>query len=687
MKAIAVDTGGTFTDMVALDQETGALSVLKLPSTPDDPGRAIIDGVREAFGEGVAPSDVLSLSHGTTVGTNALLTGSGARVGLFVTEGFGAINDVWHLAPSEDSSRATSVYVEKKPPVLPRFRREAKERVNYKGEAVKTLDEEAAAEAVRSLGRRGIESVAVVLLFSFLNPDHEERIARIIERELPGASVSLSSKVLPQMREFPRLSTTVANAYIAPKMGAYLATLEERVRAERVTSDALYIMQSNGGVARIGSVTPVTTILSGPCAGALAAMSIASAAGHANAVSLDMGGTSTDIALGQEGRVVETTSGRIGDWELAVPMLMINTIGAGGGTIAAVESGGGLRVGPESAGADPGPVAYGKGGTQPTVTDANLVLGFLDPDSKLAGRVSLDRDGAHQAIEEMGAQLGLSALQTAEGIVRIVNAKMEEGIRAVSTEQGYDLREFALVAFGGAGPVPAGRLAADLKMRKIIVPPAPGVTSALGLLMADPRRDYVRSRLRLMSELDAAELSATLADLQAQAEREFMEEGYALSQLRREFAVDVRYLGQGYELTIPFGDASEVSPEDVAAARTRFDEAHEKAFGHAAPDEEAEAVNYRLRASAVVPKAELKRQAAAKAGAHIARSGERPACFDSAKGMIPCPVYDRMRLAPGHRFDGPAIVDQLDSTTVVYPGQRAVVDDYLNIVIDAAPGG
>ena len=687
MKAIAVDTGGTFTDMVALDQETGALSVLKLPSTPDDPGRAIIEGIREAFGEGIAPSDVLSLSHGTTVGTNTLLTGAGARVGLFVTEGFGAINDVWHLAPSEDSSRATSVYVEKKPPVLPRFRREAKERVNYKGEAVRPLDEDAAVEAVRSLGRRGIESIAVVLLFSFLNPEHEERIGRVIERELPGASVSLSSKVLPQMREFPRLSTTVANAYIAPKMGAYLATLEERVRAERVTSDALYVMQSNGGVARIGSVTPVTTVLSGPCAGALAAMAIASTAGYGNAVSLDMGGTSTDIALGQQGRVLETTSGRIGDWELAVPMLMINTIGAGGGTIATVESGGGLRVGPESAGADPGPVAYGKGGTQPTVTDANLVLGFLDPESKLAGRVSLDRDGAQQAIEEMGRQLGLSALQTAEGIVRIVNAKMEEGIRAVSTEQGYDLREFALVAFGGAGPVPSGRLAADLKMAKVIVPPAPGVTSALGLLMADPRHDYVRSRLRLMSELDAAELSATLSDLRAQAEREFTAEGYALSQLRMEFAVDIRYLGQGYELTIPLGDADEVSAEEVVAARTRFDEAHEKAFGHAAPEEEAEAVNYRLRASAVVPKAELKRQAEAKAGAHVARVGERPACFDSAKGLIPCPVYDRTRLAPGHRFDGPAIVDQLDSTTVVYPGQRAQVDDYLNIVIDAAQGG
>ena len=683
MKAIAVDTGGTFTDMVVLDQETGALSVLKLPSTPDEPGRAIIDGLREAFAGGVTPADVLSLSHGTTVGTNALLTGAGAHVGLFVTEGFGAINDVWHLAPSEDSSRATSVYVEKKPPVLPRFRREAKERVNHKGEVAAPLDEAAAVEAVRSLGRRGVESIAVVLLFSFLNQAHEERIAEIIDRELPGTSVSLSSRVLPQMREFPRLSTTVANAYIAPKMGAYLATLEERVRAEQVTSDALYVMQSNGGVARIGSVTPVTTVLSGPCAGAMAAMAVASTAGFDNVVSLDMGGTSTDIALGQQGRVLETTSGRIGDWELAVPMLMINTIGAGGGTIATVESGG-LRVGPESAGADPGPVAYGKGGAQPTVTDANLVLGYLNPESKLAGRVSLDRDGAERAIAEMGARLGLGTLETAEGIIRIINAKMEEGIRAVSTEQGYDLREFVLVAFGGAGPVPSGRLAADLKMAKVIVPPAPGVTSALGLLMADPRHDYVRSRLRLLSELDADELTALMRGLRAQAEREFTAEGYAIEQLRMEFAIDIRYLGQGYELTVPLGSESEVSQQDVASARAQFDAMHEQMFGHAAPDEDAEAVNYRLRASAVVPKATLKQQQPADTDAAVALAGERSVCFNSAQGMIACPVYDRALLAPGHHFDGPAIVDQLDSTTVVYPGQSALVDDYLNIIINVA---
>ena len=684
MQAIAVDTGGTFTDMVVLDQDTGALSVLKLPSTPSDPGQAIIDGLGEVFGGAVSPADVLSLSHGTTVGTNALLTGSGARVGLFLTEGYSAINDVWHLAPSEDTSKMAGVFLTKNPPVQPRLRREAKERVNYRGDVVTPLDVEAATDAARSLAKRGIESVAVVLLFSFLNPAHEERIAEIVAQELPGASVSLSSKVLPQMREFPRLSTTVANAYIDPKMGAYLAALERRIRELGVTSDALYVMQSNGGVARIGSVTPVTTVLSGPCAGAMAGMEVARAAGYENAVSLDMGGTSTDIALGQQGRVLETTTGRIGDWELAVPMLMINTIGAGGGTMATVEAGGGLRVGPESAGADPGPVSYGKGGTQPTVTDANLVLGFLNAESKLAGRVALDKAGAYRAIEEMGERLGLTTLQTAEGIIRIINAKMEEGIRAVSTEQGYDLRDFVLVAFGGAGPVPSGRLAADLKMPRVIVPPAPGVTSALGLLMADPRRDYVRSRLRLMSELDADELSATMRDLRGQAEREFLAEAYTLDQMRLEFTIDIRYLGQGYELTIPLGSESAVTGEDVAAARARFDAVHEQMFGHAAPDEEAEAVNYRLRASAVVPKASLQRRPPATTTADAARAGEREVCFDAAEGLAPCPVYDRALLEPGHRIEGPAIVDQLDSTTVVYPGQRARVDDYLNIIIDVA---
>ncbi len=681
MQTIAVDTGGTFTDIVVLDSDTGDLRVLKLPSTPADPGQAIADGIAELLGSGVAVDQVASLSHGTTVGTNALLTGRGAKVGLFITEGFGAINDVWHLAPPEDTSRTPSLYEAKNAPVQPRLRREAKERVNHRGEVLTPLDEASVVEAVRSLVSAGVESIAVVLLFSFLNPEHEQQIAAIIAREAPGVGVSLSSRVLPQMREFPRLSTTVANARIAPMMVRYLEVLEQRIRSQGVDSEALYVMQSNGGVARISSVMPITTVLSGPCAGAIAGIQVAEAAGFKNVLSLDMGGTSTDIAIGQEGRVLETTSGRIGDWELAVPMLMINTIGAGGGTMASIDGGGGLRVGPESAGADPGPVCYGQGGTQPTVTDANLVLGFLNPDTKLAGRVSLDRAKALEAIEGLGKQLGLGPLATAEGIVRITNAKMEEGIRAVSTEQGYDLREFALVAFGGGGPVPAGRLAADLRMANIVIPPNPGVTSALGLLMADPRRDYVTSRLRLVSELKASELTTLLDELRQRAEAEFTAEGYALSQLNLEFAVDIRYLGQGYELTVPVGDSSAVADADLATLRRSFDELHERSFGHSAPDEDAEAVNYRLRASALVTKATLRKHPQTTTYLSTASTGQRDVCFDASVGVTATPIYDRSLLGPGHTIQGPAIIEQVDSTTVVYPQQRATVDAYMNLVI------
>ena len=683
LKAIAVDTGGTFTDMVVLDQDTGEVDVLKLPSTPSDPGEAIIAGLKELLVGSFAPGDVLSLSHGTTVGTNRLLQGQRERIGLFVTEGFGGINDVWHLPRQEDSTGG-QVYIERLPPVLPRFRREAAERVNADGDVTRPLDREAAAEAVRSLARLDIDAIAVVLLFSFLNPAHEEELAEIILKEIPNCSVSLSSRILPQVRERPRLSTTVANANIDRAMSSYLVSLEHRIREQHVTTEQLYVMQSNGGIGRLSTVVPITTVLSGPCAGAQAGMQVGQAAGFANVVSLDMGGTSTDIALGQDGRVLETTTGRVGDWELAVPMLTINTIGAGGGTIARVDGGGGMRVGPESAGADPGPACYEKGGTEPTVTDATLVLGFLDHGRKLGGRVALNRQAAERAIAAVGDELGLDVLQTAEGIVRITNAKMEEGIRAVSTEVGYDLRDFALVAFGGAGPIPAGMLASDLKMTKVVVPPSPGVTSAMGLVMADLRRDYVRSRLRLMSELTADELATVLADLRGQAEREFEHEGFGPEEVILEFFIDIRYLGQGYELTIPIGNESAAGPESVAAARRHFDEHHEQLFGHNAPGEEAEAVNYRARATVTVPKVTLKRADRATGPVSEARTGERPVCFDAAAGSAPCPIYDRTLLKPGHAIDGPAVVEQLDSTTVVYPGQSAVIDDYLNIVITTA---
>ena len=679
MKTVAVDTGGTFTDMVVLDHESGEIEALKTPSTPHDPGQAILDGIRELLAGGLGVGEVASFAHGTTVGTNILVQGKGARVGLLITDGFSGVNDVWHIP--RFGSDLSDIYVEKNPPVEPWLREEVVERVDFKGNVKKPLDAEQAREAVKRLKKKGAESVAVMLLFSFLNPAHEQALAEMIREEFPGVSVSLSSEILPQIREFPRLSTTVANARLAPAMTDYLGKLAQGLKDLGVATEQLYIMQSNGGVAKITSVIPITTLLSGPCAGSEAGMQIADSAGFPNMVSFDMGGTSSDIALGEGGSVLEQTSVLIGDWEIAAPMLMINTIGAGGGTIAWIDGGGALQVGPHSAGADPGPVAYDKGGTQPTVTDANLLLGFLHPEHLLGGKVKTNKQKAYEAVADMGAQLGIEPMAAAEGIIRIINAKMEEGIREVSTERGYDLRNFALVAFGGAGPVHAGRLAADLGMSKVVVPPMPGVSSALGLIMADPRRDFVRSRLQDLQEIGAGELSRLFASLRDQALAEFQADGFAEDSIAFAFSIDLRYQGQGYELNVPAGTSPDVGADAVADIRERFDQAHEQLFGHSAKTEPAEAVNYRVRATVRAPKFTMKRAAPAVGPASDARIGEREVYFDRASGMRPTPVYDRALLAPGHEIAGPAVVEQLDSTTVVYPGQSAAVDDYRNLVI------
>ncbi len=679
MKTVAVDTGGTFTDMVVLDHESGEIEALKTPSTPHDPGQAILDGIRELLAGGLGVGEVASFAHGTTVGTNILVQGKGARVGLLITDGFSGVNDVWHIP--RFGSDLSDIYVEKNPPVEPWLREEVVERVDFKGNVKKPLDAEQAREAVKRLRKKGAESVAVMLLFSFLNPAHEQALAEMIREEFPGVSVSLSSEILPQIREFPRLSTTVANARLAPAMTDYLGKLAQGLKDLGVATEQLYIMQSNGGVAKITSVIPITTLLSGPCAGSEAGMQIADSAGFPNMVSFDMGGTSSDIALGEGGSVLEQTSVLIGDWEIAAPMLMINTIGAGGGTIAWIDGGGALQVGPHSAGADPGPVAYDKGGTQPTVTDANLLLGFLHPEHLLGGKVKTNKQKAYEAVADMGAQLGIEPMAAAEGIIRIINAKMEEGIREVSTERGYDLRNFALVAFGGAGPVHAGRLAADLGMSKVVVPPMPGVSSALGLIMADPRRDFVRSRLQDLQEIGADELSRLFASLRDQALAEFQADGFAEDSIAFAFSIDLRYQGQGYELNVPAGTSPDVGADAVADIRERFDQAHEQLFGHSAKTEPAEAVNYRVRATVRAPKFTMKRAARAAGPASDARIGEREVYFDRASGMRTTPVYDRALLAPGHEIAGPAVVEQLDSTTVVYPGQSAAVDDYRNLVI------
>ena len=682
MKTIAVDTGGTFTDMVVLEHETGEVEVLKTPSTPHDPGQATLDGLAELIAGGLRAEEVASFTHGTTVGTNILVQDKGARVGLLITDGFSGVNDVWHIP--RFGSDLSDIYVEKNPPVEPWLREEVVERVDFQGNVKKPLDVNQAREAVKRLKRKGAESIAVVLLFSFLNPTHERALAEMLAEEFPDGSVSLSSEILPQIREFPRLSTTVANARLAPAMTEYLGKLAQGLKGLGITTEQLYIMQSNGGVAKITSVIPITTLLSGPCAGSEAGMQIAASAGFTNMVSFDMGGTSSDIALGEDGRVLEQTSVLIGDWEIAAPMLMINTIGAGGGTIAWIDGGGALQVGPHSAGAEPGPVAYDKGGTQPTVTDANLILGMLHPEYLLGGKVKTNKQKAYEAIADMGAQLGIDPMGTAEGIIRIINAKMEEGIREVSTERGYDLRNFVLVAFGGAGPVHAARLAADLGMSKVVVPPMPGVSSALGLIMADPRRDFVRSRLRGLADIDASELSAVFTELRQQALSEFVTDGFDGDSIEFAFSLDLRYQGQGYELNVAAGASATLDSSAIAELRERFDRAHEQLFGHSAKGEPVEAVNYRVRSTVRVPKFSMKRYDQASGSADAAKVDEREVYFDRQSGMTPTPVFDRALLSPGHEVVGPAIVEQLDSTTVIYPGQRAVVDDYRNLVISTA---
>ncbi len=682
MKTVAVDTGGTFTDMVILDHDSGEVEVLKTPSTPHDPAQAIIDGMGELVSGGLETSDIASFTHGTTVGTNILVQDKGARVGLLITGGFSGVNDVWHIP--RFGSDLSDIYVEKNPPVEPWLREEVVERVDFQGNVKKPLDVEQAREAVKRLKKKGAESIAVVLLFSFLNSEHEQALAKMIRDEFPDGSVSLSSEILPQIREFPRLSTTVANARLAPAMTDYLSKLVERLRGLGVGTEQLYIMQSNGGVAKITSVIPITTLLSGPCAGSEAGMQIAASAGFSNMVSFDMGGTSSDIALGENGNVLEQTSVLVGDWEIGTPMLMINTIGAGGGTIAWIDGGGALQVGPHSAGADPGPVAYDKGGTQPTVTDANVILGYLHPEHLLGGKVKTNKQKAYEAIADMGKELGIDPMGTAEGIVRIINAKMEEGIREVSTERGYDLRNFVLVAFGGAGPVHAGRLAADLGMSKVVVPPMPGVSSALGLIMADPRRDFVRSRLRPLDEVDASTLGAIFADLQDQAVSEFRHDGFEEDSIRCAFSIDLRYQGQGYELNVPAGHSVDLDNAALVGLRERFDQAHEQLFGHSVKGEPVEAVNYRVRATVRVPKFSMKRYGRANAPVGAAKIGEREVYYDRSSGMTLTPVYDRTLLDPGHEIPGPAIIEQLDSTTVVYPGQHAVVDEYRNLIVSTA---
>ncbi|MBI2367871.1 MAG: hydantoinase/oxoprolinase family protein [Deltaproteobacteria bacterium] len=680
---VTVDTGGTFSDFVFFNEETGEIAITKVPSTPKEPFEAVMNGVKELIDRGVAAKDISFFSHGTTVGTNALLEEKGAKTGLLVTEGFRGIYEVMEQTRGYGPATYDLFFEKPRLLALPYYTEEIPERVDFRGNALKSIDVVAAREAIKRLKKKGVQSVAVCFLFSFLNPDHELKIKELFAEEFPQARLSLSYEVLPQIREFYRLSTTVINAYIQPVMSSYLSRLESRMRELGVTTPKLYIMQSNGGVSTFkGSAEkPVATVLSGPAGGVIASMGTCERVGINDLITFDMGGTSCDVALIHQGNPVITTQGKISMRPISLPMLDIHTVSAGGGTIARIDAVGGLQVGPDSAGADPGPVSYDRGGQEITVTDANIVTGVLDPDQFLGGRMKLNKAKAERLLEEKIAKpLKLNLLEAADGVIKIINVKMEEAIKAVSSARGYDIRDFTLVAFGGGGPMHAGRMALDLGIPSVLVPLTPGVHSALGLLMSDVKHDYVRSKLVGLDDLDLNDINHLFAQLIDRAKADLQDEDFRDDEIKIEPYLDLRYAGQGYELTVPC-PMPPLKPEDLKVMRQRFDTMHEQNSGHKAETEPVELVSLRLISLGLVPQAKLSPGKVTGRKVEEAKTGERKVFFGKEHGTLNTQIYTRDLLETGHQIDGPAIVEQLDTTTVIQPEQEASVDEYRNIII------
>ncbi|GAB5377431.1 MAG: hydantoinase/oxoprolinase family protein [Acuticoccus sp.] len=683
---VGVDSGGTFTDVCLFDEATGQTDVWKVSSTPSDPSEGIASGVAEGMARAVPGEDkpaarIAYFGHGTTVATNALITHRGALVGLVTSEGFRDLLEIGR-------QKRPSLYdlFEDKPHTLVRrsLRKEAAERLRHDGTVETPLDEDAVRKAARELAAEGCGAVAICFLYSFVDPAHETRARAIVAEELPDAFICASHEIAPEFREFERLSTTVVNAYLGPIMQRYISRLKPRLEALGMAAPP-HLTQSNGGVVSFeaASRTPVRAVLSGPSTGVVAAEAIGREAGFSNLITFDMGGTSTDVALMQGGQPKLASEAIVHGYPIKAPMLDIHTVGAGGGSIAHIDTGGLLKVGPQSAGADPGPVCYGRGATAPTVTDANVVLGTLNPTHLLAGRMPIRRDLAEKAIGALGEELGLSTMETAEGILAVVSANMARAIRTISVQRGHDPRDYALMAFGGAGPLHAARLAAELDMARIIIPPSPGIMCAIGLLLTDLRADFAATRLMPAIADAAGKAEATLAPLVAEAEAWLAAEHVAADARRLSRTVDMRYRGQNYELAVRVPEGP-VTGDSIARLVEGFEDAHKQRYGFLADEEEVEFVTFRVEAFGVVEKARLPASEPGPADPAPARIGLRETYFASAGKVVETPVYGRDALAAGMIVEGPAIVEQMDTTTVVPPGMRLAVDRMANLVMEAA---
>jgi N-methylhydantoinase A len=681
---VGVDTGGTFTDLIAVEQKTGELRRAKVPSVSTDPSAAVLDAMDNLFADGIDPGDISLFVHGTTVATNALLEGKGVRTGLLITRGFRAVYEARGWSQPSGSDLLDTFY--QKPPLLASqwLTEEVRERLDYRGEVVTALDEAALRDSVHRLKAKGVEALAVCFLFSFLNPEHERRAAEIVAEIAPECRISLSSNVLPVIREYPRLSTTVIDAYVGPTIADYLMRLERRLIDRGLKTPQLFLMQSNGGLMRIslGARHPNQTLLSGPAAGVIAGAELARVARRRHVITFDMGGTSTDISVIVDGRLLETTQGQIAGQDIGTPMLRVRTLGAGGGTIAWIGKDGLLKVGPRSAGSVPGPACYGRGGQEPTVTDANVALGALSGDTVLAGSLRIDAERAARAIETVANPLGLDLLQGAAGILRIVNTQMAVDLRLALQEQGQDPRKFALVAFGGAGPLHAAALARSVGIPTVLVPPYPGLNCAIGMLQTSVRHSYLKSEVGVLSRFPTRRMNDLFRDLREQAMAEASEEGFAPEAVKLTRLLDLRYPHQGY--TLPVACPADLADEDKARLKQAFDDVHLQVYGQSAPKEDAEIVTFRLQAEIEVPRLELPKLAHGDGRAERALKGERPLFDIDANRFARAKVYDRQTLMAGDCIAGPAIIDQFDATTVVLGGQTATVDDTATIMIEAS---
>ncbi|WP_410766297.1 hydantoinase/oxoprolinase family protein [Haloferax sp. DFSO60] len=678
-RRVGVDIGGTFTDIVTIHD--GAVSVSKTPSTPDNPDEAVISGL-EAVSEreGFALEAIEFLAHGTTVATNAVLEGEWADTALVTTEGFRDVLEIGRQARPD----LYDFQVEKPTPVVERDRRyEVRERLDERGNVLTELDEDGVRTLATELIDADVDSVAICLLYAFEDDSHERRVHDILADEGLDTSYSLSSVVLPEIREYERSLTTALNGALKPVMDRYIGSLESRVEAHGVGAE-LKIMQSNGGIitADIARERPVNTLLSGPAGGVQGATYVAGLSGERNLITMDMGGTSCDVSLVEDGTPLVSTDTEVGDYPIAVPTIDIHTVGAGGGSVAWIDAGGALRVGPKSAGADPGPICYGRGGERPTITDANLLLGRIDPHAFLSGELGVKiEDVRRHFTEEIADPLDMSVTEAAQGVLDVANANMARALRVVSVERGYDPREFGLVAFGGAGPLHACKLADELDIPTVIVPRTAGVLSALGLLISDILYDYSTSRVRPWDAVSPDDLQSQFDEFADEGRERLAAERLEADAMQFERTLDLRYAGQAFELSVPVPDG-DLSDDTMTTLADRFHERHRQRYGHAYPDEPLELVTIRHRARGLVETPELQPTDTGES-VESAVIDTREVVYDG--NPVETSIYDRDALPVGASFEGPAVVSGVESTVVIHPGQRVSVDDFGSLHVEVSP--